>query len=90
VVQISRQAGGKRKVTSITEITGMEGDTVSMHEIFSFVQTGMNTAMGAEGYFTATGIRPNFLNKLRVRGVELPSELFIERRSRSTSSRRTE
>jgi len=90
VIQISRQAGGKRKVTSITEITGMEGDTVSMHEIFSFVQTGMNTALGAEGYFTATGIRPNFLNKLRVKGVDLPAELFIERRSQSTSSRRTE
>ena len=58
VVQVSRLPGGKRKITSITELTGMEGDTIAMHEIFSFVQTGMNTAYGAEGYFSATGIRP--------------------------------
>ena len=44
VIQASRLPGGKRKITSITEITGMEGDTIAMHEIFSFVQTGMNSA----------------------------------------------
>src|SRR5262249_19660411 len=61
VIQVSRLPGGKRKITSITEITGMEGDTIAMHEIFSFVQTGMNAALGAEGYLSATGIRPNLL-----------------------------
>jgi pilus assembly protein CpaF len=87
VIQISRQPGGKRKVTSITELTGMEGDTVSMHELFSFVQTGVRADLEVEGYFTATGIRPNFLNKLRVKGVDLPSELFIERRLQSANGR---
>ena len=72
VIQASRLPGGKRKITSITEITGMEGDTIAMHEIFSYVQTGMNTALGAEGYLSATGIRPTLLNKLRVRGADLP------------------
>jgi pilus assembly protein CpaF len=87
VIQSSRLPGGKRKITSITEITGMEGDTIAMHEIFSFVQTGMNAALCAEGYLTATGIRPNLLAKLRVRGADLPTELFTERRSLSPTSR---
>ncbi len=87
VVQASRLPGGKRKITSITEITGMEGDTIAMHEIFSFVQTGMNTALGAEGYLSATGIRPSLLNKLRVRGADLPAEMFAERRFPPASSR---
>jgi pilus assembly protein CpaF len=87
VIQASRLPGGKRKITSITEITGMEGDTIAMHDIFSFVQTGMNSALGAEGYLSATGIRPVLLNKLKVRGADLPIELFAERRFPSTSSR---
>jgi pilus assembly protein CpaF len=87
VIQASRLPGGKRKITSITEITGMEGDTIAMHEIFSFVQTGINLALGAEGYLSATGIRPILLNKLKVRGADLPIELFAERRFQSTSSR---
>jgi pilus assembly protein CpaF len=89
VIQVSRLPGGKRKITSITEITGMEGDIISMQEIFSFVQTGMHTTLGAEGHFSATGIRPHFLNRLRVRGQDLPNELFIERRFQSPSNRGT-
>ncbi len=89
IIQVSRQVGGKRKITSITEITGMEGDTITMHEIFSFVPTGVHAALGAEGYFTATGIRPLFLPKLKVRGANLPSEMFIERRFQTTTSRGT-
>jgi pilus assembly protein CpaF len=88
VVQVSRLPGGKRKITSIAEITGMEGDTVSMHDIFTYVQTGVHSAAGVEGYFSATGIRPHFLNKLKVRGADLPNELFIERHLGSSSSRR--
>jgi pilus assembly protein CpaF len=87
VIQVSRLPGGKRKITSITEVTGMEGDTIAMHEIFSYVQTGMNTALGAEGYLSATGIRPNLLHKLKVRGADLPPELFAERRFPSPVSR---
>jgi pilus assembly protein CpaF len=87
IVQVSRLPGGKRKVVSITEVTGMEGDTISMHEIFSYVQTGLHAQLGAEGHFTATGMRPHFLNRLRVRGADLPNELFVERRLPSNASR---
>jgi pilus assembly protein CpaF len=87
IVQVSRMPGGKRKIISITEVTGMEGDTISMHEVFGYVQTGMRSDLGVEGYFTATGIRPHFLNKLKVRGAELPNELFVERRLSPNGSR---
>jgi pilus assembly protein CpaF len=87
VIQVSRLPGGKRKITSITEITGMEGETIAMHEIFSYVQTGTHNALGAEGYLTATGIRPSLLNKLKVRGADLPPEMFTERRFPSPLSR---
>jgi pilus assembly protein CpaF len=58
-----------------------------MHEIFSFVQTGMHAELGAEGHFRATGIRPHFLNRLKVMGASLPPEIFIERRLQSPISR---
>jgi pilus assembly protein CpaF len=89
VVQVTRQPGGARKITSITEITGMEGDTLSMQELFAFVPTGMHPTLGVEGYFTATGVRPHFLHKLKVRGANLRDEMFIERRFQTTSSRGT-
>jgi pilus assembly protein CpaF len=87
VIQVSRLAGGKRKIVSISEITGCEGDTIAMQEIFSFVQTGVMADLGAEGHFKATGIRPALLNKLKVRGVGMPYELFTERRLQPASSR---
>jgi pilus assembly protein CpaF len=80
VVQIARLSDGKRKVVAISEITGMEGDIVSMHDLFTFVQTGTALDGGVEGYFYATGIRPRFLNRLSVRGANLPLEMFNERR----------
>jgi pilus assembly protein CpaF len=80
VIQVSRVAGGKRKIMSISEITGMEEDTVSMHDLFQYVQTGLNTTQAAEGYFKATGIRPQCLAKLTARGASLPMDLFMERR----------
>jgi pilus assembly protein CpaF len=89
IVQVSRLPGGKRRLTSIAEITGMEGDTISMHDIFQFVQTGVHASTGAEGYFAATGIRPQFLNKLKTRGAEMPNEMFIERRLNAPSTRGT-
>jgi pilus assembly protein CpaF len=87
VVQASRLPGGKRKITSISEITGMEGDTIAMHEIFSFVKTGVNQDQSAEGHHSATGIRPNLLKKLKVSGADLPNELFTERRFSPPSNR---
>jgi pilus assembly protein CpaF len=87
VVQASRLPGGKRKIVSISEITGLEGDTISMHDLFSFVQTGISANLGTEGYFQATGIRPHLLNKLKTRGADLKPEMFFERRLQPQSSR---
>jgi pilus assembly protein CpaF len=87
IVQVSRLPGGKRKIVTIAEITGMEGDTVSMHDIFQYVQTGVDTANVVEGYFCATGIRPQCLNKLRIRGANLPIELFAERQLQTQKNR---
>jgi len=56
IIQIARLPGGKRRVVNISEVTGMEGDTISMHEIFLFVQTGMEND-DAVGHFETTGIR---------------------------------
>jgi pilus assembly protein CpaF len=80
VVQVSRLSGGKRKIVSISEITGMESDTVSMHEIFNFVQSGVDRYNVVEGYFCCTGIRPHCLKKLMVSGAQVPVEMFRERR----------
>jgi pilus assembly protein CpaF len=87
VVQVSRLPGGKRKIVSISEIAGLEGDTISMHDIFSYVQTGISANLNSEGFFQATGIRPQLLNKLKIRGADLKPEMFVERRLQPQSSR---
>ncbi len=79
VIQSSRLIGGVRKITRISEITGMEGDVMSMHDIFEFKQTGLSEDRVAQGYFSATGIRPACLVKLEASGVPLPAELFERR-----------
>ena len=58
VVQSARLTGGARKITSISEITGMEGDVLSMHNIFTFKQTGLDENRRAKGFFTSTGLEP--------------------------------
>jgi pilus assembly protein CpaF len=80
VVQVARMPDGKRKVIAISEIVGSEGDTISMHDLFTYVQTGMDLKQGSQGYFRSTGIRPQCLNKLAVSGGSLPPDLFVERR----------
>jgi pilus assembly protein CpaF len=87
IIQVSRLPGGKRKIMTIAEITGMEGDTVSMHDIFNYVQTGVDKANVVEGYFQSTGIRPQCINKLRIRGAILPIELFAERHLQTQKNR---
>jgi pilus assembly protein CpaF len=87
IIQVSRLAGGKRKIVAISEITGMEGDMVCMHDIFEYVQTGVDRYNGADGYFRATGNRPQFLKKLSARGATVPLELFVERRLQLAKSR---
>lgn len=79
VVQTARLIGGPRKVTRISEITGMEGDVLSMHDIFTFKQTGLDEQRRAKGYFSATGIRPLLLERFEASGLAISAELFTER-----------
>lgn len=76
VIQGLRLIDGKRKITSIQEITGMEGDVITMQEIFAFKQTGVGPAGEVQGYFHATGVRPKFADRLRSFGVVLPDAMF--------------
>lgn len=76
VIQTLRLIDGKRKITSIQEITGMEGEIVTMQEIFTFTQTGIGAEGNVEGYFQATGVRPKFAAHLRSFGVVLPDAIF--------------
>jgi pilus assembly protein CpaF len=76
VIQISRLSDGRRKLTSIQEITGMEGDMVTMQEIYTFEQTGVAPDGRVLGQFRATGIRPKFAQRLRTRGIELAEDMF--------------
>ncbi len=79
VIQTARLIGGVRKITRVSEITGMEGDVLSMHDIFEFKQTGLDENKTAQGYFSATGIRPECLPRLESSGVSVPIELFERR-----------
>lgn len=79
IVQQSRIADGSRKVTYITEIAGMEGDTVVMTDLFEFVQTSITPDGKVIGAHKPTGIRPLFMNKLITSGINLSAEIFIPR-----------
>lgn len=76
VIQVSRLSDGSRKVTSISEITGMEENVISMHEIFSFHKKGIGPDGRVIGVFQPTHIRPKFLEQLRISGIFLPTGLF--------------
>jgi pilus assembly protein CpaF len=77
VLQVARLSDGSRRVTSISEITGMEGDTITMQEIFMYERTGVNQGQ-VIGRFRATGIRPRFAEKLKSCGMTLPRIFFEE------------
>jgi pilus assembly protein CpaF len=79
VVQAARLLGGVRKIIKISEITGMEGDVISMHDVFAYKQTGVDEKGVAQGYFYANGIRPKCLERLEANGIKLPLELFERR-----------
>ena len=79
IVQASRLQGGPRKVTSISEVTGMEGDTIIMQEIFAFKQLGVDANGRSYGEFTATGIRPSFMDRLEYAGYHLSPDVFRQR-----------
>ena len=76
VVQASRLIDGARKLVSVQEITGMEGDIISMQEIFRFEQTGVDRDGKVLGHFSATGVRPRFADRLKMYGVEIADDTF--------------
>ena len=76
IVQLQRQSDGKRKVTSIAEVTGLEGDIIQMQEIFKFVRSGTAPDGTVQGYFQATGVRPRFLSHLTNLGITIPGSYF--------------
>lgn len=76
IVQVSRLVDGTRKIVSIQEVTGMEGDVITMQEIFGFRQLGLDDAGKVRGYFYATGVVPMFNAKLKAYGAHLPESMF--------------
>ncbi|CAE6688354.1 hypothetical protein R75461_00090 [Paraburkholderia nemoris] len=76
VVQASRLTDGRRKLMSIQEITGMEGDIINMQEIFTFKRTGVDENGMIKGHFCATGVRPKFCERLAGFGIALPDQMF--------------
>src|SRR6188472_2588119 len=79
IVQANRLQGGPRKITHITEVLGMEQDTIVMQDIYHYVQEGVDETGRAVGKFEATGIRPTFMDRLEAAGVRLPSSAFRQR-----------
>ena len=78
VIQVARHSDGTRRVTSLSEIIGMEEDVITMQEIFSFEKSGIDQEGTVVGRFRPTGIRPRFADRLRVSGIHLPLEMFDE------------
>src|SRR6201996_130606 len=76
IVQAARLTDGRRKLMSISEITGMEGDVINMQEIFTFKRTGVEQDGTVRGYFCATGVRPKFCDRLAAFGLSLPDNVF--------------
>jgi pilus assembly protein CpaF len=76
IVQASRLQDGSRRMVSITEITGMEGDVISMQEVFRFQRVGLTPDNKIIGHFTATGVRSHFSERFRLWGYDLPAEIF--------------
>jgi pilus assembly protein CpaF len=76
ILQASRLSDGTRKVVSIQEVTGMEGDILSMQEIFRFEQTGIDADGKVLGHFCATGVRPRFADRLKTFGAAVPEDTF--------------
>ncbi len=76
IVQVSRMSDGTRKVTGISEITGMEGDVITMQEIFLFERTGIGQGGKVTGRFRATGIRPKCTDRITAAGMMLPMDMF--------------
>ena len=79
VLQLARLSDGSRKMINLHEVIGMEGDTITMQEIFAYELMGLTEEKKVRGQFVTTGIRPKFLKRLEAMGVKLPPNLFMER-----------
>ena len=76
IIQQSRIQDGSRKITYITEVQKMEGDTIVLQDLFTYVQTGINESGKSVGYYEASGLQPMFLNKFKMNNVELPKSFL--------------
>ncbi|MFQ6553859.1 CpaF family protein [Aestuariibius insulae] len=76
IVQVSRLQDGSRRMVSITELTGMEGDVISMQEVFRYQRVGLTPDNKIIGHFTATGVRSNFSDRFKMWGFDLPASIF--------------
>ena len=79
VIHLDRVTGGRRKLVSIAEVTGTEGDTICLQEIFRYKQIGIDPEGHADGRFEACGVRPQLLSRLSMEGTSLPMDLFQKR-----------
>ncbi|MBI4602470.1 MAG: CpaF family protein [Planctomycetes bacterium] len=79
VIHLGRITGGRRRMLSMVEVTGMEGDTICLQELFRFRQTGVDPSGHARGHFEACGVRPRLLERLEEEGFEMPADLFQRR-----------
>jgi len=76
IIHLNRMVDGSRKIVSFQEISGMEGDTITMQEIFSFEQTGIASGGTVKGKFCAKGVRPKFVDRFKALNVPIPYDLF--------------
>jgi pilus assembly protein CpaF len=79
IIHLARLTDGSRRLMSLQEITGIEGETITMQELFTFDQTGVQTNGSVQGHFRTTGIRPQFMERFRARGIAMPPDLFEPR-----------
>jgi pilus assembly protein CpaF len=79
IIQANRLQGGPRRVLNITEVQGMEQDTVVLQDIYRYVQDGVDESGKATGYFEASGVRPSFMPRLEAAGIRLPASAFRQR-----------
>ena len=77
IVYMSRMKDGTRKVVQVTEVQGMESDTIVMQDIFKFKQTGYEDGV-VKGSLEPTGLRPRFMEKLKANSIEIPNSIFIK------------
>jgi pilus assembly protein CpaF len=80
VVQVTRLSDGRRRLSSLQEVTGMEGEIVTMQEVFVFERQGIDEEGKVIGNIVATGLRPSFAEKIELSGIELDGDLFRPQR----------